>query len=93
MSGHVRRRSPSSWEIKFESGVDPATGRRATKYVSIKGTKKQAEARLIELLNDAARGALVDHSKETLAAFLARWRRDWATPAMHRQKPEKDGGS
>ena len=79
MSGHVRRRSPGSWEIKFESGVDPATGKRKTAYRSFRGTKRQAEARLVEPLNEAACGTLIDYSRETLGAFLTRWLRDWAT--------------
>ena len=79
MSGHVRRRSPGSWEIKFESGVDPATGKRKTAYRSFRGTKRQAGARLVELLNEAACGTLIDYSRETLGAFLTRWLRDWAT--------------
>jgi integrase len=77
MSGHIRRRSSTTWEIKFDTDADP-TGRRVTRYVSVKGTKKQAQARLIELLGEAQRGALTDPSKETLAAFLTRWSRDWA---------------
>jgi Phage integrase, N-terminal SAM-like domain len=78
MSGHIRRRSANSWELKFDAGVDPATGQRATKYRSFKGTKRAAQAKLVELLNEAACGTLVDHSKETLSAFLTRWARDWA---------------
>jgi integrase len=79
MSGHIRRRSPNSWELKFEGGVDPATGQRKIVYRSVKGTKRQAEAKLVELLNETARGTLVDYSKETVGEFLARWDRDWVT--------------
>src|SRR5262249_14253930 len=51
--------------------------KRKIKYYSVKGTKREAQAKLVELLNDVARGTLLDHSKETLGAFLARWQRDW----------------
>ena len=77
MSGSLRQRSPGSWELKFEAPAD-ATGRRRTIFRTVKGTKRQAEARLIELQSEAARGVLVDYSKETLREFFERWDRDWA---------------
>ena len=40
MTGHVRRRGTRSWEIKFDLGTDPLTGRRLTRYHSVKGTKR-----------------------------------------------------
>jgi integrase len=78
MSGSLRQRSPGSWEVKFEAPTDPSTGRRKTIFRTVKGTKRQAEAKLVELQSEAARGALVDHSRETLGQFLARWDRGWA---------------
>jgi integrase len=77
VSGHIRRRSSNSFELKFEGGVDPATGRRLIKYRTFKGTKREAQAELIRLLGEASRGGLVDFSKETLGEFLVRWDRDW----------------
>ena len=43
MTGHVRRRGQRSWELKFDLGTDPATGKRKTRYQSFKGTKREAE--------------------------------------------------
>jgi integrase len=77
MSGHIRRRG-AGWELKFDTGVDQATGRRGTRYASFRGNKRQAQAKLTELLGESARGTLVDASKETLSTFLERWDRDWA---------------
>ncbi len=79
MSGHIRRRGERSWEIKFDLGVNPLNGKREIRYASVKGAKKDAQAKLTELLSEHARGVLVDPSKETLAAFMDRWDRDWAT--------------
>ena len=81
MSGHIRRRGERSWEIKFDLGVNPLTGKREIRYASVKGTKKDAQAKLTELLSEHARSVLVDPSKETLAAFMDRWDRDFA--ALH----------
>jgi integrase len=79
MRGHIRRRGERSWEIKFDLGIDPVTGKRAIRYQSVKGTRKDAQAKLTELLSEAARGVLVDASKETLSEFMSRWDTDWAS--------------
>src|SRR5580704_9638891 len=73
MTGHIRRRSDRSWEIKFDLGTDPVTGKRLTRYHSFKGTKREAEVELVRLKAGADRGEYVDPSKPTLAEFLDRW--------------------
>jgi len=78
MSGHVRRRGKRSWELKFDAGTDPLTGKRLTKYASFKGTKRDAEKKLAELITAAEKGDYVDPSKTTVAQFLDRWELDWA---------------
>jgi integrase len=78
VSGHIRRRGERSWELKFDAGVDPLTGRRLTRYHSFKGTKQQAKAELVKLVNAVNTGNYVDPSKATLGEFLDRWERDWA---------------
>jgi integrase len=79
MTGHVRRRGKRSWEIKFDVGADPMTGRRRIRYHSFKGTKREAEIEAARLIAAAAGGGLLDPSKLTIAEFLDRWARDWAT--------------
>jgi integrase len=79
MIGHVRRRGERSWEIKFDIGTDPLTGKRRIRYVAFKGTKRAAEIELARLLSQNAAGEGVDPSKSTVAEFLDRWERDWAT--------------
>jgi integrase len=78
MTGHVRRRGNGSWELKFDIGTDPLTGKRLTRYSSFKGTKRDAQKKLAGLVTAAEKGELVDTSRVTLAAFLDRWERDWA---------------
>jgi hypothetical protein len=50
MTGHIRRRGERSWELKFDTGVDPVTGKRKTRYRSFRSTKRQAQAKLTELI-------------------------------------------
>jgi integrase len=79
MTGHVRRRSERSWEIKFDLGTDSLTGKRRIRYVAFKGTKRAAELELARLVSQNAAGEGVDPSKSTVAEFADRWERDWAT--------------
>jgi integrase len=78
MTGHIRRRGKNSFELKFEVGADPVTGKRRIRYVSFKGTKRAAELELARLVAENAAGASVDPSKMTVAEFLDRWQRDFA---------------
>jgi len=77
--GHIRRRSKGSWELKFDLGRDPKTGKRKTRFRSFKGTKRQAEVALARLLSQANDGLYLDSTKETVAQFFERWDRDWAS--------------
>ena len=79
MTGHVRRRGERSWEIKFDLGTDPLTGKRRIRYAAFKGTKRAAEIELARLVSLNAAGEGVDPSKSTVAEFVDRWERDWAT--------------
>jgi len=78
MTGHVRRRGDHSWELKFDLGSDPLTGKRFTRFHSFKGTKREAELELTRLVAGASKGEYIDASKLTLSEFLDRWERDWA---------------
>src|SRR6185437_8734240 len=70
MSGHIRRRGKHSWELKFAAGIDPATGKRRTRYASFKGTKREAEIKLAELITSDAKGSYVERSKLTVASHV-----------------------
>jgi integrase len=77
MTGHIRRRGERSWELKFDLGRDPSTGKRQIRYHSFKGTRRQAEIELARLIAQNAAGEGVDPSKQTVAEFVERWDRDW----------------
>jgi len=79
MTGYVRRRGKRSFELKFDVGADPVTGKRRIRYASFKGSKREAEIELARLVAQNAAGELIDPSKETVAEFIERWDRDWAT--------------
>lgn len=66
MRGNITRRGKHSWRIKFDLDREPS-GERQVRYVTVKGTRKDAEAELTRLLNDADRGVLVDPTTITVA--------------------------
>jgi integrase len=75
MTGHIRPRGKGTWELKFDLGR--INGKRQTRHVSFKGTKRKAQAELVRLLAAQAKGEYVDPSKVTLGEFIERWIRDW----------------
>ena len=70
MSGHIRRRGKASFELKFDLGIDDATGKRRIRYHAFKGSKAEAKIKLAELVLAAGKGAYVDCSKVTVAEHV-----------------------
>ena len=78
MLGHIRKRSKTSWAVVVDLGRDPGTGKRNRLWRSVKGTKRDAQALLTQLLTQ--RDAGVAPSRTTVHAFLDRWLEDYARP-------------
>jgi integrase len=71
--GHIRPQGEGSWEIKFDLGRDALTGRRITKYVTFRGTKRKAQEELTRLLGQRNEGSYVDPTRMTVAEYLRHW--------------------
>src|SRR5438132_3053395 len=91
MKGNLTRRGERSWRLKFDAGRNPLTGKREIKYVTLKGTKAQAQAEATKILAGALTGAFVDPSRETVATFAERWLRDWGTQNLGGKAYERYG--
>lgn len=92
MRGSIRKRYKNSWSIVLDAyEPDPATGKpkRKRKWHSVKGTKKDAERRLAELLHQANTGTLIDASKST----VAEWLNDWLEATIKPRKRERTYGA
>jgi integrase len=70
MSGHIRKRGKYSWELKFEAGRDEKTGKRITQFHSFRGTRKEAEYKLAELVASVGKGSYVSRSQLTVAEHV-----------------------
>ena len=53
-TGHIRERSPGSFELRRELGTDPASGKRRTMTVTVRGSRKDAKGELRRLLRARA---------------------------------------
>ena len=78
MRGHIIKRYKNSYTIVLNLGVDPITGRRKQQWLSVKGTKKEAEKRLSDVLHQLDTGTFMKPGKTTLGEFLERWLKDYA---------------
>jgi integrase len=72
MRGNITRRGKNSWRIKFDDGAD-ASGKRITRYITVKGKRQDAQRELTKLLGAADAGTLVEPSKVTVAEYLRQW--------------------
>ena len=89
MRGHLRKRGKSSWQLKFDDGRDPKTGKRRTRFRTVRGSRKDAEAVLRTLLYELDRGVFVDPGKLTVAEFLRSWVDDYAKTNVSRKTFER----
>jgi integrase len=66
MKGTIVKRGRSSWRLKFDLPPGP-DGRRRTQFVTVRGGKKDAQAKLAELVASVGKGTFVAQSSLTVA--------------------------
>lgn len=82
MRGTLKQRAKGTWSIILDAGRDPATGKRRQLWHTVRGTKREAEKRLAELVHHADTGQYSLPSKVTVGGFMERWLRDYAWPNL-----------
>jgi integrase len=91
LTGHIRQRSPGSYELRYTLGTDAATGKRRTVTATVRGNRRAAEKELRRLLRTLDTGEHVDPSRMTLRQWLGRWLatvREEVTPKSHERYAE-----
>jgi integrase len=73
MKGHIRQRSAGSWELRYDFGTDPATGRRRVATSTVRGDRKAAEKELRRLLHTIDNGEHVDPTRMSVRQWLEQW--------------------
>lgn len=90
-TGHIRSRSPGSWEVRYNLGRSSETGRRRVATITIRGTRKDAERELRRLLRTLDTGEHVDSKRITTEQWLHQWLetiREEITPKSHERYSE-----
>lgn len=77
MIGSIIKRG-NSYRIKLSLGKDSATGKYLSHYETFRGSKKNAERRLNELIHQRDNGTFVKPGKATVSDYLRRWLKDYA---------------
>jgi integrase len=72
-TGHIRQRTPGSWELRYSLGRDPATGKRRVATATVRGTRREAEKELRRLLRTLDLNEHVDPSRMTVREWLTSW--------------------
>jgi integrase len=78
MRGHIIKRAKDSYSVIIRRGKDPNTGKYLQSWFTVKGTKKEAEKKLSELLHRLDNGTFIKPSKTDLEEYLMRWLKDYA---------------
>jgi integrase len=66
VKGSLTKRGRHSWRYKFDAGT--TTGKRETKYITLHGTRRQAQEEAAKIMASVATGTHVDPSTETVKA-------------------------
>src|SRR5438045_9392900 len=85
-TGHIRERSPGSYELRDSLGTDPATGKRKVATATVRGSRKDAEKELRRLLRTLDTGDHVDPTRMTVREWLSAWLstvREEVSPKTH----------
>ncbi len=76
MAGSIRKQGRHSWNVLIELGSDPLTKKRRRRWLTVRGSKKDAERALTAALSQRDRGIDLSPAKITVAEFLRRWVQD-----------------
>ena len=90
-TGHIRERTPGSWELRYSLGTDPATGKRRMATTTIKGNRRAAEKEPRRLLRTLDDGSHVDPTRMTVREWLTAWLgaiREEVSPKTHERYSE-----
>ena len=73
--GSILKRG-KSWSVVVECGRDPTTDKRRRQWISGFPTKREADRKLTEVLNQLDQGLSVDYTKLRVDEYLKSWLQD-----------------
>lgn len=72
MRGHLTQRSKGSWRLVVDAGTDPVTKKRRQVTRTVRGTKRQAQDALNDLIGEVRKGRH-GGAELTVGEVIARW--------------------
>jgi integrase len=90
-TGHIRQRTSGSWELRYNLGRDPATGKRRIATATVRGKRRDAEKELRRLLRTLDLNEHVNPSRMTVREWLTAWLsavREEVSPKTHERYGE-----
>ncbi|MFC1993376.1 tyrosine-type recombinase/integrase [Chloroflexota bacterium] len=78
MKGHIYQRAKGSWTVVYDLPVDSVMGKRRQKSQTVKGTKRDAQRILREILVSLEQGSYVKPNKITIGELLRQWLKEYA---------------
>ena len=89
-TGHIRKRISKKGEVTYQIIVederDPITGKRNRHYKTIKGTKKEAQAEYLKMVNQLNDTGLTKSSAMKLSDWLCEWHNIYLPNLEYRTK-------
>ena len=73
MKGHLRKRAKGSWTIVVDAGKDAESGRRQQHWHTVRGTTRDAQRALNEMLVAIDKASYCKPSRLTLGSWLTEW--------------------
>ena len=89
MRGAMRQRSSGSWELRVFLGVDPSTGRRRYRAVTVRGSRLEGERELAAMVTAATSARHVgarSRVSELLEAWFAIASTTWAPTTLRQTR-------
>ena len=89
MSGSLRQKTRGVWELRFDGGRDPLTGRRRQISRSVRGSKREAQQVLNSLVAEADAGGFIGTSttfEQLCIQWLALAENDLSPTTLRRYK-------
>lgn len=97
MTGSLKEKHPGVWRIILTTGYarDSETGKvkQRQQWSTFRGNKKQAQARVAELLNSVNHGDYVEPTKLTLGEWLTKWLKTIQPPIVRASTHKRYSGA
>ena len=81
MRGIITKRGKNSWQLRVDTA--PINGERQRRYVTIRGSRKDAQKALTAPLAEADKGTLPEPTRQTVGEYMRAW-----LDSAHTQSPK-----